>query len=325
MANKIKKAILFPGQGAQYPGMGKAFCAAFPEADKIFDQANDALGFDLKKICFEGSEDEVSRTDIGQPAILTTSISIITVLEERFGLKREDFTATSGLSLGDYTALVFAGVLSFEDAVKLVAKRGRYMQEDSDRHPSGMISLMGAEREQAEGLCKACEDKGVIVMANFLGPGQLAISGANAALEAAESHLKDFGIRRGVRLKVAGAFHSPLMKDGGEKLGADLEAVSFAKPQVPVASNVTGDYVEDPEEIRTCLKRQVTSPVLWHDTMERFIDDGIGSFFEPGPGKVLTGILRKIDRNLLTHNLDDPAEIDNFVAGYSEKAPAGAS
>jgi [acyl-carrier-protein] S-malonyltransferase len=315
-----RKAMLFPGQGAQYPGMGKDFCEAFPEADEMFLRASEALSFDLKKICFEGSDEEVNRTDICQPAILTTSIAILTVLEKRFGLGKNLFSATAGLSLGEYTALVFADVLSFEDAVRLVGKRGRYMQEDSDRTPSGMMSLIGATAEQAETIAAECSSRGVLVAANYLSPSQTVISGALEALDEAESRLKEFGVRRGMRAKVAGAFHSPLMAEGGAKLKADLEAAEFRKPLVPFASNVTGGYVTDPDEIRRCLAAQVTSPVLWSKTMKRFGGDGVSAFFEPGPGRVLCGIIKKIDRKLLTHNLDEPGGIDSFVAGYKEES-----
>lgn len=314
------KAMIFPGQGAQFPGMGKDFRSAYPEADDIFQRADRALGIDLSRICFEGSEEEVNRTDICQPGILTTSIAILTVLEKRHGLKRDSFSATAGLSLGEYSALVFAGVLSFEDAVNLVARRGRYMQEDSDRLPSGMMTLIGADPETVEKLCAECAPSesltGVLVAANFLGPGQIAISGAKDALDRAESRLKEFGIRMGIRLKVAGAFHSPLMQKGGEKLKADLAAVEFRQPQVRFAANVAGGYIDEPGEIRSCLERQVTSPVLWHDTMNRFIGDGVTAFFEPGPGKVLCGILKKIDRNLIRYNLDDPSSVENSVDGF---------
>jgi len=300
--------------------MGKEFCNAFPEAEEIYQRANRALDLDLAAICFEGSVEEVSRTDIGQPAILTTSIAIVNILEKRFGLNPRDFSATSGLSLGDYSALVFARVLSFDDAVRLVAKRGRYMQEDSDRNPSGMMSLIGATPEQARNLCDAYGENDVLVPANFLGPGQIAISGSLDALDRAEEHLKEFGIRKGVRLRVAGAFHSPLMEEGGRKLAKELGHIEFKKPVVPFASNVTGSFIDDPEEIRASLAQQVTAPVLWHDIMNNFISRGVDTFFEPGPGKVLTGILKKINRNLFVHNLDDPGGIDTFVSGYREEA-----
>ena len=311
-----KRAMLFPGQGAQYPGMGKEFCSAFPEAEEVYRRANEALGMDLMSICFEGSIEEVSRTDIGQPAILTTSIAIVNVLEKRFGLSPKDFSATSGLSLGDYSALVFSRVLNFDDALRLVAKRGRFMQEDSERNPSGMMSLIGASPEQARTLCEQYAENDVLVPANYLGPGQIAVSGSLEALDRAESHLKELGIRKGVRLRVAGAFHSPLMEEGGRKLATELRRVEFAKPVVPFASNVTGSFIDDPEEIRASLAQQVTAPVLWHDIMNNFIGKGVDTFFEPGPGKVLTGILKKINRNLFLHNLDDPDGIDTFVAGY---------
>lgn len=308
-----KKAMLFPGQGAQYPGMGKEFCSAYPEADAIFNRANEALGFDLKSICFEGAEEEVNRTDICQPGILTTSIAIIEVLKSKHGLEPSMFAATAGLSLGEYTALVFAGALSFEEAVSLVAKRGKYMQEDSDKNPSGMMTLLGADKTQAENICESASKAGVIVAANFLTPKQIAISGSLEALDAAEGLLREFGVKRGIRLKVAGAFHSPLMQEGGAKLKADLEKTTFTAPTIGFASNVTGNYVTDPEEIRTCLAKQVTSPVLWADTMALFVKDGIDQYSEPGPGKVLTQLIKKIERSAAIANVDQVEDLDAFV------------
>ena len=313
-----QRAMLFPGQGAQYPGMGKAFADAYPEAGSLFDRANEALGFDLRKTCFEGSEEQLNRTDICQPGILTTSLAIIEVLKNRHGLKPGLFSATAGLSLGEYTALVFAGVLDFDDAVRLVAKRGRYMQEDSDRNPSGMMTLIGASNEQAAEICEKASGSGVIVAANFLAPSQIAISGSLDALDAAEGMLKQVGVKRGIRLRVAGAFHSPLMEEGGRKLKAELEKVDFRAPAIAFASNVRGDFVKDPESIRDYLGRQVTSPVLWADTMARFVDSGLREYYEPGPGKVLTGIMRKVDRSASSFNADAPEEMEAFAEGWDD-------
>jgi [acyl-carrier-protein] S-malonyltransferase len=311
------RAMLFPGQGAQYPGMGKAFAEAYPEAAALFDRADEVLGFELKKTCFQGPEEEVHRTDVCQPGILTTSLAILEVLKNRHGLKPGLFSATAGLSLGEYTALVFAGVLDFEDAVQLVAKRGRYMQEDSDRHPSGMMTLLGTTEEQAEAICRKASSAGVIVSANFLAPSQIAVSGSLEALDVAEGLLKEEGVKRGIRLRVAGAFHSPLMEEGGRKLKAELAKVDFRTPAIGFASNVTGDFVKDPESIRDYLGLQVTSPVRWADIMTRFVDHGLREYYEPGPGKVLTGIMKKVDRSASGFNADTPEEIDSFAEGWS--------
>jgi len=311
-----KRAMLFPGQGAQYPGMCKDFCDAYPEANALFDRSNAVLGFDLKDICFNGSENDLNRTDICQPGILTASLAIMEVLKERYGLKSELFEATAGLSLGEYTALVFSGVLSFDDAVLLVAKRGQYMQEDSNQNPSGMISLIGADKAKAEELCRQVASHGVINAANFLHTKQVVISGSNEALDAAEKLLKEFGIKRGIRLKVAGAFHTSLMAQGGEKLKVELEKATFKQPKISFASNVTGGFIDDPDEIKSCLGKQVTSPVLWSDTMLRFIESEITDYFEPGPGKVLTSIVKKHDRSLNLFNLDVPQEIGSFSEGW---------
>jgi len=313
-----KRAMLFPGQGAQYPGMGMAFSSRYPESEAIFDRANEVLGFDLKQICFHGPAEQLNRTDICQPGILTTSIAIMEVLKSRHGLKPTLFHGTAGLSLGEYTALVFAGVLEFEDAVLLVAKRGKYMQQDSTKNPSGMMSLIGADEEKVDELCRRAGKSGVLVPANYLAPSQIAVSGSNDALDSAESMLKELGIRRGIRLSVAGAFHSPLMREGAEKLKAKLANTAFNSPAIPFASNVKGDLVDDPETIRECLGKQVTSPVLWKDTMSGFINAGFNEFYEPGPGKFLSGILKKTDRSLITFTLDDPEELETFLGSWFE-------
>lgn len=292
-----ERAIVFPGQGAQHPGMGAAIVEASPAAKAVMDRANEALGFDLASICREGPAERLEATDICQPAILATSAAVVEALRAERGLKTEDFASTAGLSLGEYTALWFAGGLSLEDALRLVHRRGQAMQEASEQNPSGMISLLGASREQAAELAKTASDAGVMVAANFLGPGQVAVSGAAAALDRAESVAKEMGIRRAVRLKVAGAFHSPLMASATDALREALGAVEIATPKIPFFTNVTGDVVSDPEQIRQHLADQVTSPVMWEDTMASFLKSGVTTFVEPAPGKVLTSLLRKMDRS----------------------------
>ncbi|MFH0947047.1 MAG: acyltransferase domain-containing protein [Planctomycetota bacterium] len=289
----MSRAILFPGQGAQHPGMAAEIVAAIPAAMAVLDLANDVLRINLKKLILEGPAERLEDTDICQPAILATSAAVVEALRHEKGLQREQFAATAGLSLGEYTALWFAGSLTLEDALRLVRIRGAAMQDASTRNPSGMISLLGADREQAQLLADAGSAAGVLVPANYLCPGSIALSGAVAALDLAAEKAKEFGIRRTVRLKVAGAFHSPLMASATEALRDALASIEISPPAIPFSTNVTGDRVSDPERIRAHLAAQVTSPVLWEDTIRRFCERGIRTYVEPAPGSVLTGLLKK--------------------------------
>ncbi|MEQ8764117.1 MAG: ACP S-malonyltransferase [Planctomycetota bacterium] len=308
----MQRALVFPGQGAQYVGQGKGFAEQFPEARSVFESADAILGFELSKICFEGPEDELNRTDICQPAILATSWAIVTTLLERGRMRREDFDATCGLSLGEYTALVFAGALELEDALRLVRKRGQFMQEASEAKPSGMSSLMGLEREQAEAVCREASSAGIVQVANLNSPGQIVISGELAALDRADELAKEAGARRAIRLKVAGAFHSPVMAPAAEKLRAALADVTIRPPELKLLTNVTGDFVSDPEEIRRSLAEQILRPVLWEDTMRRCVASGLKALVEPGPNKVLQGLMRKIDSGVETKGIDDPGAVASF-------------
>lgn len=295
---------MFPGQGAQHPGMAAEIVAAVPAAAAVFDVANEVLGFDLKSLCLEGPAERLEATDICQPAILATSAAVVEALRAERGLRRETMAATAGLSLGEYTALWFAGALSLEDALRLVRIRGEAMQRASEASPSGMLSLLGADRETAEAVAADASSAGVCVAANILAPGNVAISGAAAAIERAEEIAKNHGVRRAIRLKVAGAFHSPLMASATTALQEALAEVSIAPPAIPFFTNVTGDRVEAPEQIRAHLAEQVTNPVLWLDTMRTFAALGVSSVVEPAPGKVLTGILRKAAPDITGTNVE---------------------
>jgi len=287
------RALVFPGQGAQHPGMAAEIVAAVPAAREVLDLADRTLGFDLSGLILKGPAERLEATDVCQPAILAVSAAVMEALRVERGLDRSSFRATAGLSLGEYTALWFAGSLKLEDALRLVKIRGAAMAEASRAHPSGMLSLLGADRQQAADLARAGSEAGVLVPANYLCPGSIALSGALPALELAESKCQEFGIRRAVRLKVAGAFHSPLMQSATVALRDALASVEIQKPAIAFATNVTGRLVEDPELIRSYLAEQVTSPVLWEETLRTFSDLGITTYVEPAPGKVLTGLLRK--------------------------------
>ncbi len=308
----MNRALVFPGQGAQYVGQGKGFFAKFPEAKSVFEKADAALDFDLSGRCFSGPEDELNRTDVCQPAILTTSWAIVTTLLERGRMRPEDFQLTCGLSLGEYTALVFAGSLSFEDAVRLVRRRGQLMQEASEAKPSGMVSLMGIELPAAEEVCRQASDTGIVQVANLNCPGQIVISGENAALERASSLAQEAGARRAIPLKVAGAFHSPVMAPVATGLKAALAEVEIRAPQTGFLTNVTGGALTEPEEIRNALAEQVLRPVLWERAMRQCLDQGIERFVEPGPSQVLTGLMKKIDRTIEVRGIDDPEAVDGF-------------
>lgn len=304
----MTEAILFPGQGAQFSGMGREWADTHEIARQTFEEADEALGFALTTACWEGGDD-VQRTDIAQPGILTTSVAIVRVLEER-GLKRGEATMTAGLSLGEYTALWCAGSLSFRDAVRLVRLRGEAMQAASDATPSSMTSLVGADLAQAEALAAVGAAHGICSVANLNAPGQVVLSGELAALDAVEAAAKEHGVRRAIRLTVAGGFHSECMRPAAERLAAALGDVEIAPPRLPFVTNVTGEPVESPQEIRGYLADQVCAPVRWEKSMRWALDQKITTFVEPGPGNVLGGIMRKIDKDAVVRSIQSPSDLD---------------
>ncbi len=309
--------LLCPGQGAQFAGMGREFAERWPVARETFRRADDALGMPLTKTVFEGTDEDVARTDVCQPAILTCTAAIVAVLEEEGLLDRSAIRLLLGLSLGEYTAHHLAGTLSFEDAVRLVARRGQYMQEASDATPSGMAAVMGLSPERVEEICgEVRAGGGVVVVANLNAPGQVVVSGENGALVQACERLTDAGARRVVELNVAGAFHSPVMQPAADRLAADLAEVEFADPAVPVVSNVTAAEVTDGATARETLERQVVSPVLFERSLRGAMETigtatvGTGiDFVEPGPGKTLSAFVRKIDRSIKVRTYGEPADL----------------
>jgi len=291
-------AYLFSGQGAQTVGMGKDLAAAFPKARELFDRASAILGFDLAKVCFEGPAEELNRTDRCQPALLVHGIACLEVAARK-GLPPGD--AAAGLSLGEYTAHVYAGSLTFEDGVKLLQKRGQYMQEACDKTPSGMVSILGLDRQKCE---QACQGMGDVGIANLNAPGQIVLSGENGALEKAVAKAKELGAKRAIPLKVAGAYHSVVMKSAQEKIKKDLDAVRISRPRIPVYANVSARPLTDPEEIRAALATQICSSVLWEDSIRAM---GAARYFEFGPGRVLAGLVRKIDETAETVSIEGAA------------------
>lgn len=282
----VNVAYVFAGQGAQAVGMGKDLAAAFPKARELFERASAILGFDLAKVCFEGPAEELNRTDRCQPALLVHGIACLEVAKQK-GFPEAD--ATAGLSLGEYTAHVYAGSLTFEDGVRLLQKRGAFMQEACDSTPSGMISILGLDREK---VAQAVEGQGDVGIANLNAPGQIVISGEAKALERAAAKAKELGAKRAIPLKVAGAYHSVVMKPAQEKMKAELAAVKVSKPRIPVYANVSAKPLLDPEEIRAALASQICASVLWEDSVRAMAASKV---FEFGPGKVLAGLGRKID------------------------------
>ncbi len=294
----MKLSLLFAGQGAQTVGMGHDFCSQFTVADQVFDRASEAAGIDLKKLCFEGPQDELTRTDVSQPAILATSIAILEVLLTEGKLEGNDIVGVAGLSLGEYAAHVAAGSLELEEAVKLVRTRGQLMQQAAQSNPGTMVSVIGLEEATLDEIVQTCQSVGTVVVANYNSPGQMVLSGDAAAVEKAATMAGEAGAKGCIPLKVAGAFHSPLMQSAADKLAEVLDRVPFKSPQVPAVTNVTGKVVDSVEEIPGLLARQVVSSVRWVDCVQTLVDMGTEHFLELGPGKVLSGLCRRIDRSV---------------------------
>lgn len=298
-----KIAFLFPGQGAQYVGMGKALCESEPAARALFDQASEVLGYDLLALCLAGPEERLSATVISQPAIFTASLAALEALKKSEPDAVAECQAAAGLSLGEYTALTFAGALSFADGLRVVQRRGEAMQAASDATPSGMVSILGLETAQVEELCKKAAESGPISIANYLCPGNVVVSGAKAACERIEQLAAEAGAMKTVRLAVAGAFHTALMRPADQRLREALDQVEIRRPRIPVWSNVDAQAHTDPAEIRDLLVRQVLEPVQWEPTMRNLLAEGFDRFYEIGPGRVLAGLLKRIQRKADCRNV----------------------
>lgn len=298
-----KVALLFPGQGAQTVGMGQDLADRLPAARNLYEEAARILGYDLAQLCFSGPAEQLDSTIHSQPALFVTSLAALEALRDDQPDVVLSCEAAAGLSLGEYTAMVFAGALDFEDGLRLVQRRGAAMQEAADATPSGMVSLLGLERVQVEELCKQARQADTLQIANLLCPGNIVVSGDNAACERVAELAPGAGAIKAVPLAVAGAFHTPIMQSAVGQLAEALAGVKLRSPRIPVISNVDARPHSDPEEIRQLLIRQVISPVQWEDSMRYLLDQGFDQFYEVGPGRVLRGLLRRIDRKATCHSL----------------------
>ncbi len=290
-------AFLFPGQGAQTVGMGRRLAESTPASGEVFERAKSILGYDLLAVCLEGPAEKLDSTVYSQPALFVTSLAAALWLRANQPEVVGKCGAAAGLSLGEYSALVFAGVMSFEDGLVVVQERGRAMQDAADAVPSGMVSILGLERPQVEKLCEDARAEGeVLQVANLLGPGNIVVSGHKGACQLVADLAMKAGAMKTIPLAVAGAFHTPLMLPAVERLRSALSQVKLNRPRIPVVMNVDATAHDDPEKIRELLVRQVVSPVLWEDTLRKLLAHGHGPFWEVGPGRVLRGLLKRIDR-----------------------------
>jgi [acyl-carrier-protein] S-malonyltransferase len=294
-------AFIFPGQGSQHVGMGKEFYENFSVAKQVFEEADDSLRFSISELCFKGPEESLKLTENTQPAMLTASIAALRVLETEKGMTPQ---LAAGHSLGEYSALVASGALTFSEAVRIVRLRGRFMQEAVPVGKGAMAALLGMEREQVEKLCEEVSSGEVLTPANFNCPGQIVIAGHSKAVERAIERVKQEG-KKGVLLPVSAPFHSPLMKPAGERLEKALEDISVNDLKVSVVTNVEAEVNTSKEKVKGLLVAQVSNPVRWEESMRKMIEEGIEQLVEIGPGKVLSGLMKRIDSRIETKNLED--------------------
>ena len=298
--------FLFPGQGSQAVGMGRALAASSPAAREVFAQADEALGYAISRLCFEGPAEELTLTANAQPGILTCSIAALRALEAETGLSPR---VVAGHSLGEFSALVAAGSLDFADAVRLVHLRGRFMQEAVPAGQGAMAALMGGASDQVAELCAAAAEGEVLAPANFNGGGQIVIAGHAGAVGRAVARAKEFGVKRAVPLQVSAPFHCSLMEPAALRLAAELEQVTLADPRVPVVSNVEAEPHQDGARARQLLVRQVTAPVRWEESVQRLAAMGVTRLVEVGPGKVLSGLVRRIAKEIAVASVDTPEDL----------------
>lgn len=306
-----KTAFVFPGQGAQYAGMGKDFYENFKESKEIFEKANKALGFDITKLIFEGPDEDLSITKITQPALLTVCMAIYEVIKKN---QNTDSVVMGGLSLGEYSALTAANAIDFETAVKLVYNRGNYMQNAVPIGEGGMLALLGCSDEDAINFCNTITEKyGLLEPANFNCPGQIVVGGKKEAVENALKQTSEFHIKKAVKLQVSAPFHTSMLKSAGTRLKEDLQKIKFKKPSCDVISNVDTEYYNDGAVIADKLEKQVYNPVRWEECVRKMIADGVTTFVEIGPGKTLSSFIKKIDKNVKAINIDSISSLEVYL------------
>jgi [acyl-carrier-protein] S-malonyltransferase len=310
----MKTAFLFPGQGAQVVGMGADIAQSFPVAAEMYEKANEITGFDLKGLCFDGPAEQLNSTTISQPAIFTTSAAILEVLRTNPSTSVITANITAGLSLGEYTALYAAGLISFEEGLALVHKRGRAMQEAADTTDGAMVGIIGLDEEKVRQICDEAAEGDLIVPVNFNCPGQIVVSGSVSACERAEKLADKYGAVKAVRLDVAGAFHTEMMSSAARSLAEALSNCEISEPsEIKTIANINAGYYQTSEKITDGLINQLTCPILWQKCMERLISDGVEKFYEIGPGRVLTGLMRRINRKIKVVNISTLQAIEKLL------------
>lgn len=308
-----KLAFVFAGQGAQAVGMGRELAENFGCAMKVFDEASEALGFDIKDMIWNGDKETLMITENTQPTIVTMSVAALRVLEEK-GIKPD---VVAGLSLGEYTAHIASGSMSFKDGVRLVKKRGKYMQEEVPVGKGAMAAIIALSAEQVRECCKEASKVGVCTGANFNCPGQIVVSGEVAAVEKCCELAKEMGAKRAMMLPVSAPFHCEMLIGAGEKLAKELENVEVSDMQIPVITNVTADYIASKDDIKPLLIKQVSNSVLWEDTIRKMLADGVDTFVEVGPGKALSGFIKKITKDATVYNVEDMASLEKTLEGLN--------
>lgn len=308
----MKTAFLFPGQGAQYTGMGKDLAERYPQAKELFAQANDIVGYDLQQLCFDGPPEKLNATTVSQPAIFVVSAALLDIVNASGIAVHPDVTA--GLSLGEYTALYAAGLIGFEDALRLVQKRGNAMQAAADASDGSMVSVLGLDEVQAISLCEEASQGELLVAVNFNCPGQIVLSGATGACSRAAELAEKHGAIKAIPLSVAGAFHSEMMDPAAEELSRALTDCPIKDPsEIKVIANIDAEYYKNADAIRHGLVKQLIQPILWQKCMEKLLAEGVENFYEIGPGRVLTGLMKRIHRRTRVTNISTAESLQKLL------------